>query len=92
MYIIILVLKAPVSGDKQLGYPLHLLYHKVVLCCVIVDKAQGVDECTGKCTLRLLLLLRLVFQVIGSSGTPYICFNSSHYCSCPAFTFTGQSG
>ena len=45
MYIIILVLKAPVSGDRQLGHPLHLLYHKVVLCCVIVDKAQGVDEC-----------------------------------------------
>ena len=45
MYIIIIILKAPVSGDRQLGHPLHLLYHKVVPCCVIVDKAQGVDEC-----------------------------------------------
>ncbi|KAL8604671.1 hypothetical protein ACOMHN_013451 [Nucella lapillus] len=31
---------------------------------------------------------RAVYQVIGSSGTPYTCFSTSHYCSCPAFTFS----
>ena len=34
MYIIISIIKAPVSGDRQLGHPLPLLDHKVVLCCV----------------------------------------------------------
>lgn len=31
---------------------------------------------------------RSVYQVIGSSGTPYTCFSTSNYCSCPAFTFS----
>ncbi len=30
---------------------------------------------------------RSVFQVIGSSGTPYICLLTSGYCGCPAFRY-----
>ncbi|XP_052103349.1 zinc finger SWIM domain-containing protein 7-like isoform X4 [Mytilus californianus] len=31
---------------------------------------------------------RSVYQVIGSSGTPYTCFTTSLYCSCPAFRYS----
>uniref|UniRef100_F7B0L7 Zinc finger SWIM-type containing 7 n=1 Tax=Ornithorhynchus anatinus TaxID=9258 RepID=F7B0L7_ORNAN len=31
---------------------------------------------------------RVVYQVVGSSGKLYTCFNSCHYCSCPAFAFS----
>lgn len=30
---------------------------------------------------------RSIYQVIGSSGTPYTCFTTSHYCSCPAYKY-----
>jgi len=30
---------------------------------------------------------RRVYQVIGSSGTPYICLLSTDYCSCPAYKY-----
>ncbi|XP_064612909.1 zinc finger SWIM domain-containing protein 7-like [Liolophura sinensis] len=31
---------------------------------------------------------RCLFQVVGSSGTPYVCLPSSIYCACPAFKFS----
>ncbi|XP_052798246.1 zinc finger SWIM domain-containing protein 7-like [Mya arenaria] len=31
---------------------------------------------------------RALYQVIGSSGTPYTCFLSSRYCSCPSYQFS----
>ncbi|KAK3871945.1 hypothetical protein Pcinc_022943 [Petrolisthes cinctipes] len=31
---------------------------------------------------------RWVYQVIGSSGTPYVCFPHSVFCQCPAFKFS----
>ncbi|XP_071179091.1 zinc finger SWIM domain-containing protein 7-like isoform X1 [Mytilus edulis] len=31
---------------------------------------------------------RSIYQVIGSSGTPYTCFTTSFYCSCPAFRYS----
>lgn len=31
---------------------------------------------------------RWVYQVIGSSGTPYVCFPHSIFCQCPAFKFS----
>ncbi|XP_077150359.1 zinc finger SWIM domain-containing protein 7 isoform X1 [Ranitomeya variabilis] len=31
---------------------------------------------------------RSTFQVTGSSGKMYTCYKTSHYCSCPAFTFS----
>lgn len=31
---------------------------------------------------------RKLYQVVGSSGTPYTCFTSSSYCSCPAYRFS----
>ncbi|XP_071179094.1 zinc finger SWIM domain-containing protein 7-like isoform X4 [Mytilus edulis] len=33
---------------------------------------------------------RSIYQVIGSSGTPYTCFTTSFYCSCPAFRYSGS--
>ncbi|XP_076032632.1 zinc finger SWIM domain-containing protein 7-like [Oratosquilla oratoria] len=30
---------------------------------------------------------RWIYQVKGSSGTPYICFPNSTYCQCPAYKF-----
>ncbi|XP_073421467.1 zinc finger SWIM domain-containing protein 7 isoform X2 [Dendrobates tinctorius] len=31
---------------------------------------------------------RSTFQVTGSSGKMYTCYKASHYCSCPAFSFS----
>ncbi|XP_012945297.1 zinc finger SWIM domain-containing protein 7 [Aplysia californica] len=31
---------------------------------------------------------RALFQVIGTSGTPYTCFPNLRYCSCPAYNFS----
>ncbi|XP_045172471.1 zinc finger SWIM domain-containing protein 7-like [Mercenaria mercenaria] len=31
---------------------------------------------------------RQLYQVVGSSGTPYTCFKGNHYCSCPAYRFS----
>lgn len=31
---------------------------------------------------------RKVYQVSGSSGTPYTCFATSSFCSCPAYKFS----
>lgn len=31
---------------------------------------------------------RKVYQVIGTSGTPYICLPSGSYCSCPAYRYS----
>ncbi|XP_061197028.1 zinc finger SWIM domain-containing protein 7-like [Saccostrea echinata] len=31
---------------------------------------------------------RKVYQVLGTSGTPYICLLSSTYCSCPAYRYS----
>ncbi|XP_046579400.1 zinc finger SWIM domain-containing protein 7-like, partial [Haliotis rubra] len=31
---------------------------------------------------------RSLYQVIGSSGTPYTCFTSSTYCCCPSYRFS----
>ncbi|XP_056001848.1 zinc finger SWIM domain-containing protein 7-like [Ostrea edulis] len=31
---------------------------------------------------------RKVYQVLGTSGTPYICLPSSKYCSCPAYRYS----
>ncbi|XP_071093345.1 zinc finger SWIM domain-containing protein 7-like isoform X2 [Haliotis cracherodii] len=31
---------------------------------------------------------RSLYQVIGSSGTPYACYTSSIYCSCPSYRFS----
>ncbi|XP_067669990.1 zinc finger SWIM domain-containing protein 7-like isoform X2 [Haliotis asinina] len=31
---------------------------------------------------------RSLYQVMGSSGTPYTCFTSSTYCSCPSYRFS----
>ncbi|KAK3598988.1 hypothetical protein CHS0354_024664 [Potamilus streckersoni] len=31
---------------------------------------------------------RSLYQVVGSSGTPYTCFTSSVYCSCPAYRYS----
>ncbi|XP_060559724.1 zinc finger SWIM domain-containing protein 7-like [Ruditapes philippinarum] len=31
---------------------------------------------------------RQLYQVIGSSGTPYTCFKGNNYCSCPAYRFS----
>ncbi|KAL5016492.1 hypothetical protein ScPMuIL_006081 [Solemya velum] len=31
---------------------------------------------------------RYIFQVIGSSGTPYTCLSTTHYCSCPAYHYS----
>lgn len=33
---------------------------------------------------------RKVYQVIGTSGTPYICLPSGSYCSCPAYRYSGD--
>lgn len=30
---------------------------------------------------------RCVYQVLGSSGTPYVCLPHSNFCQCPAFKF-----
>ncbi|KAG6927116.1 zinc finger SWIM-type containing 7 [Chelydra serpentina] len=30
---------------------------------------------------------RAVYQVLGSSGKPYTCYVSCHFCTCPAFAF-----
>ncbi|KAH9525789.1 Zinc finger SWIM domain-containing protein 7 [Bulinus truncatus] len=31
---------------------------------------------------------RILFQVLGTSGAPYICFANNNYCSCPAYNFS----
>nr|XP_022335427.1 zinc finger SWIM domain-containing protein 7-like [Crassostrea virginica] len=31
---------------------------------------------------------RKIHQVVGSSGTPYICLPSSYYCSCPSYRYS----
>ncbi|KAL4224230.1 Zinc finger SWIM domain-containing protein 7 [Mactra antiquata] len=31
---------------------------------------------------------RKLYQVVGSSSTPYTCFESNNYCSCPAYKFS----
>ncbi|XP_021357252.1 zinc finger SWIM domain-containing protein 7-like isoform X1 [Mizuhopecten yessoensis] len=31
---------------------------------------------------------RIIYQVVGSSGTPYTCLATSIYCSCPAYRFS----
>ncbi|NXE20406.1 ZSWM7 protein, partial [Ardeotis kori] len=30
---------------------------------------------------------RTAYQVLGSSGKPYTCYSSCHFCTCPAFDF-----
>ncbi|XP_076473091.1 zinc finger SWIM domain-containing protein 7-like isoform X2 [Babylonia areolata] len=60
---------------------LHFVYQAPVLSALeLVDKS-AVSQLVSPSG-------RSVYQVIGSSGTPYTCLKTSHYCSCPAFTFS----
>ncbi|KAK7088542.1 zinc finger SWIM domain-containing protein 7-like [Littorina saxatilis] len=60
---------------------LHFVYHASLQSALeLVDKAAVTQVVSASG--------RSVYQVIGSSGTPYTCFKTSHYCSCPAFTYS----
>ncbi|XP_052272032.1 zinc finger SWIM domain-containing protein 7-like isoform X2 [Dreissena polymorpha] len=57
-----------------------------VFDATLVPALDLVDNCSV--TVLTCPAGRHVYQVIGSSGTPYTCLVSCQYCSCPAYRFS----
>ncbi|CAM1308716.1 ZSWIM7 (predicted) [Pycnogonum litorale] len=66
---------------NELMQSLHFIFGKPLPQALdLVDKhnVKIIQSCSG----------RRLYQITGSVGTPYVCFRSSNYCSCPAYTYS----
>ncbi|XP_072163894.1 zinc finger SWIM domain-containing protein 7-like [Diadema setosum] len=61
---------------------LHFMFGPPVLQALDLIDHQNVTKLTGTPSGRV------IYEVVGSSGTPYLCLPSAQYCPCPFFAFS----
>ncbi|KAG7156537.1 Zinc finger SWIM domain-containing protein 7-like [Homarus americanus] len=70
------------SGQLSPGvlHSLHTIHGQSLVNALDLIDSKKIKKVTSSCG-------RWLYQVTGSSGTPYVCLPNSAFCQCPAFKF-----